>query len=271
MQLRAYRIPLFAAAVMVALATPAVLAQAPAKPVTKPAAVPAAQRAAIESVVRDYLLKNPELVREAMQALQAKEEAEKQKAQKLALATHRARIESDPTSPVGGNAAGTVVVVEFFDYGCPHCKRAVGAIDGIVEKDKDVKIVYKELPILGPESFNASKAALAAARQGKYAAFHTALMLSPAIDAAAINEIATKLGMDTKKLAADMEDPSVMAALEANSRLAADLEIQGTPAFIVGEQFIPGGVDVNTLTFLVTTEKARKAETAKPAKAAAAK
>jgi len=266
--LRTFQIPHFVAAISVALATSTVLAQAPAP--AKSVAVPAAQRAAIESVVRDYLLKNPELVREAMQALEAKEAAEKQKAQKLALATHRARIENDATSPVGGNPKGTVVVVEFFDYGCGHCKRAAGAVDGILEKDKDVKIVYKELPILGPESFVASKAALASRKQGKYSEFHSALMHSPAIDMASIEAIATKLGLDVKKLTVDMEDPAIMATLEANSKLAADLDIQGTPAFIVGEQFIPGGLDINMLTFLVTTEKTRKAE-AKPAKAASLK
>ncbi|QJR16265.1 DsbA family protein [Usitatibacter palustris] len=262
--MRTFKIPHFVAALAVALATPAVLAQSPAP------TVPVEQRAAIESVVRDYLLKNPEVVREAMQALQAKEEAEKQKAQKLALATHRARIENDATSPVGGNPKGTVVVVEFFDYGCGHCKRAAGAVDGIIEKDKDVKIVYKELPILGPESFHAARAALASRKQGKYPQFHSALMHSPAIDAASVEAIAIKVGLDVKKLTADMDDPAIMATLEANSKLAQDLDIQGTPAFIVGEQFIPGGLDINTLTFLVSTEKTRKAE-AKPAKAASLK
>lgn len=248
-----------------------VLAQAPvpAKVAPKPA-VPAVQRAAIESVVRDYLLKNPEVVRDAMQALQAREEAEKAKAQALAFATHRARIENDPTSPVGGNPNGSVTVVEFFDYGCPHCKRAVGTIDGIVANDKDVKIVYKELPILGPESFQAARAALASRLQGKYTQFHTALMNSPTIDEAAFREIAKSLGMDANKLIADMEDPSVMAALEANQRLSMDLEIQGTPAFIVGERFIPGGVDLASLTFMVNAERTRKAEAAAPRKAAAA-
>ena len=145
-----------------------------------------AQRQAMEDVVRDYLLKNPAVIRDAMQALQVQEEKEKQARAAGALKTHRTDLLSDPTSPVGGNPVGDITVVEFFDYNCGYCKKAAPALKTLMAKDANVRVVYKEFAILGPQSVAAAKAALAAQRQGKYVEFHQGLMAAEQADDASV-------------------------------------------------------------------------------------
>ena len=136
-------------------------------------------RGQIEEVVKSYLLKNPEIIRDASAALAAREEAEKAAAVAKALAGSREALERDPGSPVGGNPRGDVTVVEFFDYNCCYCKRVAPAVKALIKADANVRVVYKEFPILGPSSLLAAKAALAAHRQGKYVVFHEALFELP--------------------------------------------------------------------------------------------
>jgi protein-disulfide isomerase len=119
------------------------------------------QREAIESIIRDYLLSNPSIIREATQALQVQEEKERQQLAAANLKTLEADIYSDPDSPVGGNAKGDVTVVVFFDYNCGYCKTTVPALEGLLEKDPSIRLVYKEFPILGPQSQTSALAALA--------------------------------------------------------------------------------------------------------------
>jgi len=233
-------------------------------------AVPAAQREQIESVIRDYLERNPEVVQKALATLQQREAEAQQKRQRDAIAGRAKELYEDKSSPVGGNPKGTVTLVEFFDYSCPHCKHSEPAVKSALEQEGAggaLRVIYKELPILGPGSLYAARAALAAEKQGKYAAFHAALMESPAIDEPTVQQIAKDVGLDVPRMLRDMDGPDVTQAIDANSRLAADLEIQGTPAFIIGGQMLPGGVDGGVLEALIGIEKARAAAGA-PAKTA---
>ena len=130
---------------------------------------------AIREIVRDYIIENPEVVRDALQGLRKKERAESRERTKRAIAQRRDELFNDPDSPVGGNPEGDVTVVEFFDYNCPYCRRVAPTIAQILEQDPNVRIVYKEYPILGSGSVLAAQAALAAKAQAKYHAFHAAL------------------------------------------------------------------------------------------------
>ncbi len=238
---------------------------------TPASTVPDAQREQIEAVIRDYLERNPEVVQKALETIQQRDEEARQKHQRDAMAAHAADLYEDPASPVGGNARGSVTLVEFFDYSCPHCKHAEPAVKSALDHEGPegaLRVVYKEFPILGPGSLYAARAALASVRQGKYPAFHRALMESDTIDEPTVQAIAKQVGLDVPRLLKDMDGRAVEQAIEANARLAAELDIQGTPAFIIGGQLLPGGLDAGTLAALISNEKAR-APAAPPAKTAA--
>jgi protein-disulfide isomerase len=227
-----------------------------------PPAVPDAQRQQIESVIRDYLERNPEVVQKALLSLQQREAEAQQKRQHDAIAAHSKELFDDAASPVAGNPKGGVTLVEFFDYSCPHCKHSEPAVKSALEQEGGtgaLRVIYKEFPILGPGSLYAARAALAAQKQGKYAALHRALMESESIDENSVQSLAKQVGLDVPKLLKDMDGPDIAQAIEANARLASDLEIQGTPAFIIGGQLLPGGVDSNALAALIGIEKARGA------------
>jgi protein-disulfide isomerase len=202
---------------------------------------------AIERIVREYLIQNPEVLVEAMQALEAKEKVQAAEAQKSALTTNRDALEKQ--GPVGGNPNGDVTLVEFFDYNCGYCKHTHPERVEAVKKDGKVRVIYKEFPILAPSSIEAAKAALAANRQGKYEAFHSALMKHEGrLDSDAIRQTAKDVGLDIKKLEADIGDPAIQAEIDANIALARELGIRGTPGFVVGDTLIPGAIEAEQFT-----------------------
>tara|TARA_R110002110_G_scaffold2863_6_gene14444 strand:+ start:2746 stop:3591 length:846 start_codon:yes stop_codon:yes gene_type:complete len=219
--------------------------------------IPPELRRAFEGVVRDYLLKNPAIIREAMEVLQAQEEAEKQAAAAQALKQYRAELLQNADSPVGGNPKGDITVVEFFDYNCGYCKRVAPAVAAVLRNDPNVRVVYKEFAILGPQSIVAARAALAAKRQGKYREFHDAMMSAEQADADSVTATARALGLDYAKLVKDMEDPAINAQLERNYRLATALGINGTPAFVIGDRLVPGAVDETALMEIIAAERAK--------------
>jgi len=221
---------------------------------------------AIEKIVRNYLMKNPAVIREAMQALQAQELKEKQERAANQMKELRNEILSDPGSPVGGNAKGDVSIVVFFDYNCGYCKQTVPKLQSISEKDPLVRIVFKEFPVLGPQSMFAAKAALAASRQGKYIEFHNALMTAESTDEDSVKNISKTLGIDYSKLLKDMADPQIDEQITRTQRLAGSLDINGTPAYIIGDRIIPGAIDAESLTNILAAE--RQAVAKAPAKAA---
>ena len=201
-------------------------------------------RGAVEEIVRDYLMNNPELLLEVQQALETKLAAEREQQAKVALAENAAQVFRSEQDPILGNAKGDVTVVEFFDYNCGFCRRAVSHLSGLVEADKNVKVVFKEMPIFGEESEQAAYAALAAGKQGKYWEMHRALLEQPgrANKIKAIG-IARELKLDIAKLEADMELPEIRAVVADTQRLAQVMGIQGTPHFLVGPETIPGAPD----------------------------
>lgn len=212
-------------------------------------------RLQMEAVVRDYLLKNPELIRDASRELAVREAAQKQATAAKAIAENREALERDPESPVGGNPLGDITVVEFFDYNCGFCKRVASNLKALTDADKNVRVIYKELPILGPSSLLGSKAALAAKRQGKYVAFHEALFELPEISDATLKELSARLGLDHARLLSDMADPALMKQIERDHALARMLDINGTPGFVIGDHIEPGAVETAVLQEIVNEQR----------------
>lgn len=207
----------------------------------------AAQRDETEKIIHEYLVEHPEVIREAMRALQQREAAAEAETQKQALKSHHDELFADPQSPVLGNPDGDVTVVEFFDYRCGYCKHVEPSVEALLTNDKKVRLVLKEFPILGPDSVLATRAALAANKMGRYKEFHTALMAAGRVDETAIDALAARLGFDMARFHAERDSDATSAALEKNRKLADSLGIGGTPAFVVGERLIPGAADAATL------------------------
>jgi protein-disulfide isomerase len=214
------------------------------------------QKGDIEKIVHDYLLQHPEVIRDAIQALQAKEEQSKADAQTQAVLQNKDALFNDPGTPVAGNPMGDVTIVEFFDYHCPYCKAVASPLKKLIEADKGVRLVMKEFPILGPDSLLASRAALAAVGQGKYWDFHQALMEHRGqFDMEVIKTIAAKVGLDPAKLEADMEKQKDQPEIATNRKLAETLNISATPTFIIGDRVVEGAVPLDQLKDLI--QKAR--------------
>jgi protein-disulfide isomerase len=209
-------------------------------------------REEIEVIVREYLAEHPEVVIEAIRAYE-RQLAEQQAAEaQRALDELAGEIYDDPETPVGGNPDGEIVIVEFFDYRCGYCRRSAPDLFAVAEESGDVKIVYKEFPILGAASTLAAKAALAARNQGLYEPFHEALMLSDiGFSLEEIMGVAAEVGLDTDRLARDMEDPEIDAYLTRTYNLARALGVNGTPAFIVDGMLYPGALSKKDLEQLV--------------------
>src|SRR5436309_8214832 len=191
--------------------------------------------------VRGYLLEHPEVILESVQRLQDQQRVSAANQDQAMIAAHADQLFGDPDTPVGGNPNGDVSMVEFFDYNCPYCRKSAPAMLEAERSDPKLRVVYKEFPILGPNSEFAARAALAAHRQGKYVEFHNALMdTSGVVDDARVLAVAGEIGMDTERLKTDMKDPSIAAAISRNLQLAETLRITGTPGFVIGEQLFRG-------------------------------
>jgi protein-disulfide isomerase len=205
----------------------------------------------IEKIVRDYLLREPEIVYQALEELQRRQAEAEAARQQAAIADNRSELLNDPASPVGGNPDGDVTLVEFFDYRCAYCRRVVSSMRALLQEDGDLRVVFKDLPVLGPDSERAARAALASRRQGGYVPFHFALMAAEDLSPQGIRAAAEAVGLDADRLETDMTAPEVNAAIQANYALANELGIEGTPAFVIGNQLIPGAVDKARLEQLI--------------------
>ena len=191
----------------------------------------APDKAALGKTIREYLLANPEVLVEAMQELERKQDGQRDAVAQKGVQENQAELFRDPDSPIGGNPNGDVVIVDFNDYQCPYCKRTHQAMKSVVAADGKVKTIYKDLPILGEASKVAALAALASVKQGKHTALHNALMeFSGKLDRDKILEIAGSVGIDRAQLEKDMEDPKLKRTIERNLQLASALGIRGTPA-----------------------------------------
>jgi protein-disulfide isomerase len=222
----------------------------------EPAQIPPEQRQAVEAIIHDYLLSHPDVVVQALNDAEKKLRREAQDNARQALAAHRRDIFDDPATPVGGNPNGDVTIVEFFDYRCPYCKAVEPSLEQLLARDHGLRFSYKEFPVLGTESVVAARAALAANLQGKYEAFHNAMMaIKGSFDEAKIYEVADSVGLDLSRLKRDMTAPQITAELKANFDLAHALGARGTPTFIIGQEIIPGAIDGATFDHLIATAR----------------
>jgi protein-disulfide isomerase len=229
----------------------ALLAAVPLCPI-KAAEITPEQRRAIEGIIHDYLMQNPDVLIEALHEAEAKASSDADAKTAQVLRDRRHEVFDDPATPVGGNPQGDVTIVEFFDYRCPYCKQVHPALQKLLDQDRKLRFVYKELPVLGPQSDMAAHAALAARLQGKYEPFHAVLMATKGqITEEVVYRLAGSIGVDVDRLKRDMADPEIDKALDANKALANALDLRGTPGFIIGEHVIPGAMDLDALKNLV--------------------
>ncbi len=156
-----------------------------------------------------------------------------------AIVAHAAGLLQDRQTQVLGDPQGDVTIVEFFDYACPFCKAAEPRLEALLKQDKGVRLIVKEFPVLSPQSAVASRAALAAARQGKYASYHQALLLHHGdLNEGVIYDVAHDVGLNTMRLKRDMADPAIAAEIQRNLKLARDINVAGTPTFIIDNRIV---------------------------------
>lgn len=204
------------------------------------------QKAEVEKTIREYLLRNPEVILEAMEELEARQKEQAVSQAREGILKHKTQLFASPHDFVV-NPNGTVPVVEFFDYQCGYCKQVFPVMHR-AQREPDVRFIYKEFPILGEASVLAAKAAIAARRQGKYVELHNALMQHRGrLSEDAVMAIAEDVGLDVKQLKSDMARPEVAAAIEANLSLGRALGVRGTPTIIVGDSLAPGAIEAAQL------------------------
>jgi protein-disulfide isomerase len=209
----------------------------------------------VKQLALEAILENPQII---MQAVAILEQRERERAASGAN-TVRLQLEQDPNSPNLGNPDGDVTVIEFFDYNCPYCRKAGQTVQELLASDANVRVIYREWPILGEDSVFASRAALAARAQGKYEEFHWALMNGEGrASEASILKLARHLDLDVEKLQADMTSPAVEAHIAQSNALARTLGFTGTPAFIVGDRTAPGMLSTDEITAMVAEARATK-------------
>jgi protein-disulfide isomerase len=217
-----------------------------------------AQRAEIVQIVREALKQDPSILRDAVTALQADDGYRQQASSRAAIAAAKDTL-VDPADPTAGNPNGDVTIVEFFDTRCPYCRKLEPTMADLLAQDHGVRLVYKDLPILGPASVLGSKALLAAERQNGYEKLRTAIMDGPAqTTKPMIQGEAVRLGLDWKRLEHDMDNPAVQARIDANLKLAQSLKISGTPALVIGGELVDGAVDLPELQKVVATARGTK-------------
>jgi protein-disulfide isomerase len=202
------------------------------------------QEKQVIGIVRDYLTKNPEILVEMTTELDKRQQEEQAVQQEKAISENAEAIFRSPHAFAAGNPNGNVSVVEFFDYNCGFCRRAMPDVVKLIDNDDQVRLVLKELPIFGDDSEAAAKGALAAHKQGKYFEMHQKLFSEPGkADKDKVLRVANELGLDVPQLEKDMEDPSIQEALDEARGLAQKLGLQGTPLYLIGDRMIPGAPD----------------------------
>jgi protein-disulfide isomerase len=213
----------------------------------------------IEKIVRDYLLREPEVLAEAMRRLQQRQSVASAQKAKQAIRDNQQALLSDQGSPVEGNAQGKVTIVEFFDYRCVHCRRVASTLDQLVRSNASVRVVYKNFPVLGEPSVLAARAAVAAQQQGGWPKLHRAMLAYEGdFTTESLLALGTSVGLDSAKLKTDMMSPATDKALQANLTLAAALGVDVTPTFVIGERVIRGALSPEAFQALVEEEAGKR-------------
>ncbi len=244
------RLPL-TAALLVATALPALAFD--------PASMTDAERAAFQAEIRSYLLENPEVIAEAIQVLEDRQAAAQYEADKELVKAYADVLFNDPSSWVGGNPDGDITVVEFMDYRCGYCRKASSEVEELIKSDGNIRFILKEYPILGEESELSSRFAIAVrqiAGDAAYKQVHDALFTFKGnITPDALSRLASTLGLDAKAVMARMTAPEVTKVLDANHALGSEMQINGTPTFIVGGQMLRGYVPLDGMRQIVADER----------------
>lgn len=203
----------------------------------------------VNAYIREYLLSNPEIIPEAVKVLRSRQNAS-------ALMGSEELLYNDGFSHVAGNLDGDITIVEFYDYNCGYCKQVPEALAQLIDEDNNIKVIFKELPILAESSQYASVAAMASMKQGKFMDFHSALMKNKRqLTEELILQIARDSGVDEDKLIQDMADPEIETNLMKNKYLVQNIGISGTPGFVIGNQVIPGYIPYEKLKDIVRQER----------------
>jgi len=222
-----------------------------------------AQRAEIVSILRHALATDPTILRDAVAALREDEAERKEAASRDALVQYQAALTADPADPQAGDPHGDVTVVEFYDLQCPYCRTMVPALAQLLHSDAHVRLVYKDIPVLGPGSQLGARAVLAARLQSAdgYAKLQEAIMQgSRQISEDSLRADAARAGLDWPRLRHDMADPAIAARLQTNLDLARALGVEGTPVFVIGKRMVPGAVALAELQTAVSAARAGTAQ-----------
>lgn len=219
-------------------------------------AVKALSKTEIEQVIHDYIMAHPETIMESVDQFQKKAQESRFGD---AVEKNKDALFKDTASPEIGNPKGDVTVVEFFDYNCHYCKDALPQIKKMLEKDKNVRVIFKDFPILGPTSETASKWALAAHKQSKYFEFHKVLMENKQpISDEVLEKLAKDVGLDLDKAKKAVEGTDVLIQIEKNRSLATNMGLSGTPAFVIGTEIVPGGMPADVLLKKIADQRKTK-------------
>lgn len=213
------------------------------------------EKEAIREIVKEFIETNPDVILKAVED-KARDEAQKQREEKAKLTKVPEGLYDN--APMAGDKDGEITVVEFFDYNCGYCKRVINDMNRLAEDEDSIKVVFRELPILSDDSENAAHFALAADKQGKYMEFHTKLMQHKGrINQAAIDKYIAELGLDADKMKADAKSQDVIDAIATNMEFARQLEVRGTPFFLVGKRKVPGAAGYTRLKTIIAEELAK--------------
>lgn len=208
-----------------------------------------ADKAAIEEIVRSYILDHPEILPQAMERLQARENGKQ-------VASAGDALAAPFPGAVLGNPKGTVTLVEFTDYACGYCRASVPEVEALIAANPDLRVVIRELPILSPASADAARWSLAAAEQGKFEAFHKAMFAAGRPAADTIEGAASRAGLDLDRARRTIAEPRIEAELKQNLDFARQLRIDGTPSWVIGEQLMAGAVGQKVLQEAIDAAKA---------------
>ncbi len=238
------------------LALPGLARAAPPQASAMPSQFTPAQRAEIVAILRQALHDDPSILRDAIASLQADDSAKQAQTARAAIADAGPALTAASGDPVAGNPKGDVTVVEFYDTRCPYCRRLLPTMTALLQRDPNLRVVFKDLPILGPSSVLEARALLAAERQGGYLRLQDVLMHdSGEATADTIRAAAEKADLDGGRLLHDMQDPAIQARIDANLALAHKLGVEGTPALVIGDAMIPGAVELGDLQHAVAVAR----------------
>ena len=214
-----------------------------------------AQKKAMESAIKQYIMDNPQVLITSVEGYYNKQ-TESKKAQQGPLTQLPAGLVDSPSDPYAGDKDAKITVVEFFDYNCGYCKQVASDLERVINEEKDIKVVFKELPILSESSKLAARYALAANKQGKYLPYHMALLKHQGgVDETFLAEAAKTAGLDFDKLKKDADGQDVIDILNKNIDLARDLGVQGTPFFVIGKEKVPGAIGYSRMKEMIAKER----------------